>query len=209
VTPTGAGRPPRPAGALQAAEVQALGEHGAFVREGFLGRTLACAARDELASLEPALRPAGMGRGGKHRDARERGDATLWLDREAEGPALAALRAAFDALGQGLRRQAYLGLGAPDIQVARYPGGGARYARHRDAFRETVGPERRVTAIVYLNPDWTESDGGLLRLHLLSGPRDVAPLLDRLVVFLSGSVEHEVLATHAPRWAVTAWYRGP
>jgi SM-20-related protein len=186
-----------------------LGQHGAFVRDGFLGRSQACAARDELAGLEPSLRPAGMGRGGQHRDARERGDATLWLDAAAGGPALAALRAALDALGEALRRQAYLGLGAPEIQVARYPGGGARYARHRDVFREAVGPQRRVTAILYLNPDWTELAGGMLRLHLPSGPLDVAPLLDRLVVFRSEIVEHEVLPTHAPRWAVTAWYPGP
>jgi SM-20-related protein len=65
-----------------------------------------------------------------------------------------------------------------------------------------------VTAILYLNPDWTEAAGGLLRLHLPSGPLDVAPLLDRLVVFRSEIVEHEVLPTHAPRWAVTAWYPG-
>jgi SM-20-related protein len=207
---TAAGTPaPQPAGALETAEVRALGERGAFVREGFLGRAVALAVRDELQRLGPALRPAGMGRGGQHRDARERGDATLWLDPAAGGPALAALRAAFEGLGRAFRRQAYLGVGAPEIQVARYPGGGARYARHRDAFREAVGPRRRVTAIVYLNPDWTEAAGGLLRLHLPDRPLDVAPLLDRLVAFRSEAVEHEVLPTLAPRWAVTAWYHGP
>jgi SM-20-related protein len=36
---------------------------------------------------------------------------------------------------------------------------------------------------------------------------DVAPLLDRLLVFLSERVEHEVLPMRAPRWAVTAWFR--
>ena len=35
------------------------------------------------------------------------------------------------------------------------------------------------------------------------------PGVDRLVVFLSDRVEHEVLPAHAERWAVTAWYYGP
>lgn len=195
---------------LEAAELAALGQRGVFVRDHFLGDGLARAAREELCRLEPRLRPAGMGRGGRHRDAHERGDAIAWLDKAGVGgPAFAALRARFDALSDALRRQAYLGLRAHEIQVARYPGHGARYARHRDAPREAVGPRRRVTAILYLNPDWSETAGGLLRLHLPEGPVEVAPILDRLVVFLSEKVEHEVLATRAPRWAVTAWFYGP
>lgn len=194
---------------LEAAELSALGQRGVFVRDHFLGDGLARAARKELCRLEPRLRPAGMGRGGRHRDAHERGDAIAWLDEAVADPASAALRARFDALGDALRRQAYLGLRAHEIQVARYPGDGARYARHRDTPREAVGPRRRVTAIFYLNPDWSEAAGGLLRLHLLEGPLEVAPILDRLVVFLSEKVEHEVLPTRTPRWAVTAWFYGP
>ena len=39
------------------------------------------------------------------------------------------------------------------------------------------------------------------------GPVDVEPVLDRLLVFQSERVEHEVLPARAPRWAVTAWFR--
>jgi hypothetical protein len=35
----------------------------------------------------------------------------------------------------------------------------------------------------------------------------VDPVADRVVVFLSEEVEHEVLPTRAPRRAVTAWLR--
>jgi SM-20-related protein len=96
-----------------------------------------------------------------------------------------------------------------EVQIARYPGGGAAYDRHRDAFAAPPGarPGRRVTAIYYANPAWTPEAGGLLRLHGNAGPVDVAPILDRLLVFLSERVEHEVLPAHAPRCAVTAWYR--
>lgn len=190
-------------------ELASLGERGCFVRDGCLGEWTARAVRGELQALGDRLRPAGMSRGGVYRDAAERGDEIAWLDDDADGPALAALRRGFDALGDALTRQAYLGLRRRELQVARYAGGGARYARHRDAFRDAAGPQRRVSAIVYLNPDWTDADGGWLRLHLAAGPLDVAPRLDRLVVFLSERVEHEVLPALAPRWAVTAWFYGP
>lgn len=196
--------------ALAPSDLAALGARGCFVREGFLGEGLARAVRRELAAaLGSRLRPAAMGRGAAHRDPAERGDEIAWLEEDLPGPALAALRRRFDALGQGLRRDARLGLSRCEIQVAHYPGGGARYARHRDAFRDALGPRRRVTAIVYLNPDWSPADGGVLRLYPEDGPRDVEPRLDRLVVFLSERLEHEVLPAHAPRWAVTAWFYDP
>jgi SM-20-related protein len=64
-----------------------------------------------------------------------------------------------------------------------------------------------VTAIYYANPAWEPNDGGALRLHGEDGPVDVAPLLDRLLVFLSERVEHEVMPARSARWAVTAWFR--
>lgn len=189
--------------------VAALGARGCFVWEGFLDEAAALRARGELEALAARLRPAGMGRGGAYRDEAERGDEILWLDGGAGGPGLSVLAERLDALGEALSREAYLGLRSHERQAARYPGGGARYARHRDAFREAVGSRRRVTAIVYLNPGWAPADGGLLRLHLEDDPFDVAPRLGDLVVFLSERVEHEVLPARAPRWAVTAWYHGP
>jgi SM-20-related protein len=92
------------------------------------------------------------------------------------------------------------------VQLARYPGGGARYERHRDAF--SGGPSRRLTAIYYLNDGWSPADGGALRIHADDGAVDLAPTIDRLVVFLSERLEHEVLPAFAPRLAITAWYRG-
>jgi SM-20-related protein len=77
-----------------------------------------------------------------------------------------------------------------------------------------------VTAIYYVNPGWRPEDGGALRLHAQGTDGadatdaatsaeavDLAPLLDRLIVFLSERVEHEVLPTKSTRWAVTAWFR--
>ena len=122
---------------------------------------------------------------------------------------LTELWAVFLALRDSLNRSAYLGLDRMEVQVARYPGGGAAYRRHRDAFPAPPGgrPNRRVTAIYYANPAWDPAGGGALRLHVGDGPVDVEPVLDRLLVFQSERVEHEVLPARVPRCAVTAWFR--
>jgi SM-20-related protein len=181
-----------------------------FVRDGVLDGPAVERARQELAALAARARPAGMGSGNPRQDGAERGDRILWLDDDAGGPGLQALRRVFDGLELALQRDARLRLGRREVQVAWYPGGGARYARHRDVFRHAAaGPRRRVTAIVYLNPGWRPEDGGLLRLHVGQAPVDVAPAAGRLVVFLSERVEHEVLQARASRLAVTAWLYEP
>jgi SM-20-related protein len=194
---------------LMALDVRALDTPGVLVRDGWLGRRAAEAVRDEVETLvrAGALRPAGVSRGAHHRiDPETRGDAIAWLAPGTAGPAVAGLFAAFGALREALNREAYLGLARTEFQLARYPGGGAGYRRHRDAFPGRSN--RRVTALYYLNPAWRPEDGGQLRCHLDGGPLDMAPVADRLVCFLSERVEHEVLPAFAPRLAVTAWFYG-
>ena len=190
-------------------DVRQLDTPGVLVRDGWLGRRAAESVLGEIEALVRAgtLRPAGVSRGAHHRvDAETRGDAIAWLAPETAGPALAVLHARFDALRESLNHEAYLGLARTEIQLARYPGGGAGYRRHRDAFPGQSN--RRVTALYYLNPAWQPEHGGLLRCHLDGGPLDVEPIADRLVCFLSERVEHEVLPAFAPRLAVTAWFYG-
>jgi SM-20-related protein len=148
-----------------------------------------------------------VSRGGSHRrDPETRGDAIAWLLPGTAPPGLGGLWARFETLQEALNRDAWLGLARFEVQLARYPGAGTRYRRHRDAFPGRAN--RRVTAIYYANPGWRPADGGLLRVHLAAGPVDIEPILDRLVVFLSERLEHEVLPVWAPRLAVTAWFRG-
>jgi SM-20-related protein len=113
----------------------------------------------------------------------------------------------FERLRLEANRAAWLGLDRRELQLARYPGNGETYARHLDAFRGG-GAARRLTAIYYLNEGWRSEDGGQLRLFLPSGDRDIAPIADRLLVFMSAEVEHAVLPVQAERWALTAWHSG-
>ncbi len=198
--------------ALSDVEIHALGERGWFLRDGMLGRPAAVAIHDHVETLAAAgrLRPAGLSRGAGYRvDQGVRGDAILWIEPAEVPPELAGLWEAFLALRDALNRQAYLGVDRMEVQIARYPGDGAAYDRHRDAFAALPGarPNRRVTAIYYANPAWSPEAGGVLRLHDLEGPVDVAPVLDRLLVFLSERIDHEVLPARAPRCAITVWFR--
>ena len=59
--------------------------------------------------------------------------------------------------------------------------------------------------MTYLNPDWTEADGGALRLRCDAGDVDVAPRSGS-VVFLS-ELEHEVLPAMRERLSIAAWLR--
>lgn len=195
--------------ALTDVEVEALGSHGYFVRDGFLGDAQALAARAAaLARVETGtLRPAGIRRGAaRSLDAAERGDHIEWVMPGA-APELEALWLCFQSLGDAVSSGAYLGLGRFDMQLACYPVG-THYARHRDAFPGQSN--RRLTAIWYANANWKPEHGGMLRLFPedTGAPVDVAPVLDRLVVFLSERLEHEVLPVHAARLALTAWFYG-
>jgi SM-20-related protein len=199
---------------LSEAEILALQEQGWFLRDGVLGHAAAMRVHEAIEALavDGRLRPAGMSRGATHRiDAAVRGDAIAWMEPDEAPPELVALTMLFQSLRDALNREAYLGLGRIEIQIARYPGEGTRYGRHRDAFPTPSGgrPNRRITAIYYANPAWRPVDGGMLRLDAEGRHHDVAPVLDRLLVFLSERIEHEVLPARAPRRAVTAWFRAP
>merc|ERR1712150_262203 len=114
------------------------------------------------------------------------------------------------------------------VQFAVYPGDGrSGYLRHcdrgEDACRseqtkETAeSPERIITAIYYLtDDDWDPIlDGGCLRLFSSSSSssschyHDVCPYRDRLIVFRSDGVEHQVMPSkRRSRAAITIWFYG-
>jgi SM-20-related protein len=191
---------------LQDEEIEALGQGRPVIRDGVLGDEAAGVRRAIVALAETGgLRPATLSRRAVL-DPEQRGDLIAWLGASAAPAGLEGLWRRFEALRLGLNEDAWLGLSRFEVQVACYPGGGARYVRHLDAFPGQSN--RKLTALLYLNPGWAPGDGGELRVWLPEGRKDVEPIMDRLVLFLSDRLEHEVLPSHALRYTVTAWMRG-
>jgi SM-20-related protein len=183
----------------------ALRDRGACRLPAFPDASATRALREDLVRLREAgaLAPAAVGRGaGRGQRAEIRGDATLWLDDPRAGAAAAAYLASLDALRTAINRRLFLGADAIEAHYAEYPAG-ARYARHRDRFRDDDA--RVVSLVTYLNPDWRDEDGGALRLALDTGEIDIVPRTGS-IVFLS-ELEHEVLPASRERRSIAAWMR--
>ena len=98
---------------------------------------------------------------------------------------------------------------------------GGRFQKHVD---NTAKDGRKLTLLVYLNPEeWKKENGGCLRIHKsliseedenMKGAKeklekeiiDILPEGGRVAMFLSDSIEHEVMPAYAPRYALTLWY---
>jgi SM-20-related protein len=160
-------------------------------------QNLACARQAQFVA-------AGVGREAAHQVRQEiRGDAVLWVENDDVEMSAANQRMA--DLQQALNRELYLGLAELEWHFARYPVG-SFYRRHLDQHRDQ--DTRVVTIVLYLNQDWTDADGGQLRIYLDDENHiDVTPHGGTLVVFLSNRFEHEVLPAQRERLSLTGWYR--
>ncbi|KAK5828354.1 hypothetical protein F5H01DRAFT_1642 [Linnemannia elongata] len=154
------------------------------------------------------------------REGNARGDYTIWVSPGSKflevSPELKECVDWFSGrLHEDLAKVVHLH-GQAEYQLAYYPPDSSHYERHRDSFptddKEDVD-QRRVTAIVYFNPDWKQGNGGELRIFD-KGMGDeeekeinIAPLAARCVVFLSGVMDHAVMPAFEERIALTSWYR--
>lgn len=151
---------------------------------------------------------AGIGRG-QELNVNEsiRTDQVQWLERAASG-ALADYQHFIEDLRQNLNRLLYLGLFEFEAHFAVYPPG-AFYKRHLDNFRGTSA--RLVTAVLYLNEDWRESDCGQLRFYTDGSDGgeyiDIFPHAGTLVLFRSARFWHEVMPARRERFSMTGWLR--
>ncbi|MDP2341172.1 MAG: 2OG-Fe(II) oxygenase [Deltaproteobacteria bacterium] len=187
-----------------------LGSQGFVVLDGWLGDTHAHALHDEhLALLE---------RGGfsesrvGHRSQRQhapaiRSDRTCWFDDDddaAHGPEVAHLLACLHGLRASLNASCFLSLTEIECHAACYEPGSA-YDAHFDAFDDDDA--RVISFSHYLNAGWVDVDGGCLRMHDNNHETDIEPLFDRLVIFQSRSMRHEVRPVARRRFSTTGWMR--
>jgi SM-20-related protein len=185
--------------------------NGYSVVPDFFAAAAVAALADECRDLHARaqLRPAAVGRArGRQIDTALRGDHTVWFDAVALTDAQQRYWSRMDALRRSLNRDLLLGANELEAHYALYPPG-ARYARHRDRFRDDDA--RVLSSVLYLNPDWRDSEGGALRLYLhgeaSSSHHDIFPRAGTFLLFLSADFDHEVLPATRDRLSIAGWFR--
>ncbi len=150
------------------------------------------------------LKQAGVGRGDqKLTELAIRGDQIRWLERGMSN-AVDRYLDCIERLRRHFNEQLFSNLENSESHFAYY-GNGAFYQKHLDQFQNSN--QRIISSVLYLNPDWQKHHGGELRLHLAGAQVDVAPIANRMVLFMSADIWHEVLPTTAPRLSLTGWFR--
>jgi SM-20-related protein len=187
-----------------------LADQGWCVLPDFLPADTVAQLRAECLDRHAAggFHDAGVGAGHATVVSEVRGDRIMWVEGDDAHPAVRAYLAATETLRQAVNREFFLGLHELEAHFAVYPEGGY-YKKHLDRFRDD--DRRTLTAIVYLNQDWTEADGGMLRFWPDSSGEgeslDIAPRGGTLVTFLSELYWHEVLPAGRTRLALTGWFK--
>lgn len=149
---------------------------------------------------------AGIGRDQRHQLNRfVRRDRISWL--QAGHPPAQTYFQWTENLRKWLNKTLFLGLFDYESHYAHYPAG-AFYKKHVDAFHGQSN--RRLTTILYLNPDWQQHDGGELVMYnpeSLEIIETILPVFGRMVLFLSEEFPHEVLPANRSRYSLTGWFR--
>lgn len=131
-----------------------------------------------------------------------RGDYIKWLHKTESSEAVQVYLKRLEELIQYLNQSLFLSLKDFEVHMTVYPEG-SFYKRHLDQFKKD--DHRKLSVILYLNPDWREEQGGQLRMYLPGNTKDFLPLAGRLVIFRSDAIEHEVLPATRERLSITGW----
>ena len=187
---------------------EALAERGFIHLQHLLPQWLVVQLMHEakrLAAFE--FKPAGIGRNNSQQlNTQVRTDSTLWLSNNS------VIQQAYldwmEQLRMGLNRRLFMGLFDFECHFSHYSTGDF-YQRHLDAFK---GRSNRIlSSVFYLNPHWSENDGGELLLYADEQPSPlliVPPRFNSGILFLSDVFPHEVLASRCDRFSIAGWYRG-
>ena len=151
------------------------------------------------------FKAAGIGKEHHQVNRFVRNDKIYWLD--PDNTVVQAYLSWTEKLRLGLNRRLFLGLFDYECHYAYYPVG-AFYKKHVDAFKGA--PNRVVSSVLYLNPQWAPHDGGELLLYAAKGRQPIAtiiPYYGMMVLFLSQKFPHEVRCAGKPRYSLAGWFR--
>ncbi|MBL7998731.1 MAG: 2OG-Fe(II) oxygenase [Candidatus Kapabacteria bacterium] len=184
---------------------EALARHGWYSCCDFLESETVTALRNEIIDLSQhgTLKKAAIGSGADIH-AEVRGDFIQWIDEVTSSRHVQSYLRRIGDLSSELNRMLYCGIRRFEAHYALYPQGTV-YQRHFDNFKG--GNDRLFSCILYLNDDWTGSDGGALRLYHDGIHTDVLPHGGVFAIFRSDTMEHEVLPARRSRMSITGWMR--
>ena len=109
-----------------------------------------------------------------------------------------------NALAALFNQSLFAGIRHSEAHYACYPVGfGYQWHSDNPAGRD----ERVISAVFYLNDDWSDSDGGALEIVDKHGiHHNVMPVANRLVIFDS-DLQHQVQIAHRQRYSIATWMR--
>ena len=152
------------------------------------------------------LTQAGIGALGEFQIKEDiRSDEILWLNK---GECNAEIQTFFDFIElfiPTVNRELYTTIKDYEFHLAHYPPGGF-YKKHLDQFKSRNN--RTLSVIVYMNDNWQDGDGGELKIYKKKDFSDfeiINPIGNRLAIFRSDTVWHEVLTSHKSRKSLTGW----
>lgn len=149
------------------------------------------------------FRKAGIGKQSeKQINESIRGDYIRWIDKSTAAPPLQYYFTRLEEMIGLINRSLFLSIRDSEVHMTIYPTG-TFYKRHLDQFR--TDDHRKLSVLCYLNKDWSDKNGGQLRMYLPGGTVDVRPDAGRLVCFRSDMIEHEVLPANRERLSLTGW----
>lgn len=181
-----------------------LAEHGFVVVDDYMSKEayLATDARFTVLINKNELEKAGVGDQRNFLiNAAVRGDYISWINRE--NPDEAAFLDNMTELRGLINEHCWLNLSAQEFHFAAYPPL-SFYSRHFDQFKENTN--RKISFVLYMNEAWLPEHAGELRMYTIAGTEDLAPIRNRLVLFRSDVLEHEVLLTQVERKSITGWF---
>ena len=155
---------------------------------------------------EERLKQAGIGALGEFQIKEDiRSDEILWL---SKGECNAEIQTFFDFIElfiPTVNRELYTTIKDYEFHLAHYPPGGF-YKKHLDQFKSRNN--RTLSVIVYMNDNWQSGDGGELKIYKNEDFSDfeiINPIGNRLAIFRSDTVWHEVLTSNKSRKSLTGW----
>lgn len=131
-----------------------------------------------------------------------RGDSIRWIDESC--PVGMAYLSTIDELGRYFNQTLYAGIRSSEAHYACYPPGFG-YQWHSD--NPKGRDERVISAVFYLNDNWSNDDGGQITVINKAGnTTQLTPQLNRLVIFDS-NLQHQVEITNRQRFSIATWLR--